>query len=78
MAGKLCIHPDQVPLANEIFSPTAAEVEHARAVVSGFESARAAGTAVVTVGGEFVDAPVVERARRVLAMAGLAADRGRG
>lgn len=78
MAGKLCIHPDQVPLANEIFSPTAAEVEHARAVVSGFESARAAGTAVVTVGGEFVDAPVVERARRVLAMAGVAADRSRG
>jgi citrate lyase subunit beta/citryl-CoA lyase len=77
MAGKLCIHPDQVPLANEIFSPTAAEVEHARAVISGFESARAAGTAVVTVGGEFVDAPVVERARRVLAMAGVGSDRSR-
>jgi citrate lyase subunit beta/citryl-CoA lyase len=77
MAGKLCIHPDQVPLANEIFSPTAAEVEHARAVISGFESARAAGTAVVTVGGEFVDAPVVERARRVLAAAGADSDRRR-
>jgi len=33
---------------------------------------------VVTVGGEFVDAPVVERARRVLAMAGVAAGRSRG
>ena len=76
MAGKLCIHPDQVPLANEIFSPTAAEVERARAVISSFESARAAGTAVVTVGGEFVDAPVVERARRVLAAAGAGRDRG--
>ncbi len=69
MAGKLCIHPDQVPLATEVFSPTAGEVERARAIVSAFEAAQSAGSAALSVGGEFVDLPVVERARRVLAVA---------
>jgi len=33
-AGKLCIHPDQVPMTNEVFTPKVEEVEHARAVVA--------------------------------------------
>lgn len=66
--GKLCIHPDQVVLANELFMPSAAEVERARAILVAYESAGADGVAVV--GGEFVDAPVAERARRLLVLAG--------
>ena len=67
--GKLCIHPDQVPLANEIFAPTPAEVEWARAVVLAFEAAQRAGSAAIQVDGEFVDYPVVARARATLALA---------
>ena len=42
-AGKLCIHPSQVTICNEVFTPTSAEVDHARAVVAAFEAAEAAG-----------------------------------
>jgi citrate lyase subunit beta/citryl-CoA lyase len=70
MGGKLCIHPDQVPVANEVFSPTPAELERARAIVAAFDAATGRGEAAITVGGEFVDAPVVERARRLLTRAG--------
>lgn len=70
LRGKLCLHPDQVPLANSAFSPAPDEIERARAVVAAFEAAEAAGSAAVSVGGEFVDYPVVARARGVLALAG--------
>ncbi len=69
--GKLCIHPDQVALANEAFAPTAAEIERARTVVRAFEAAQAEGSAAIQVDGEFVDYPVVTRARATLALAGL-------
>jgi citrate lyase subunit beta/citryl-CoA lyase len=69
LRGKLCLHPDQVPLANALFSPAPAEVERARAIVAAFEAAEAAGSAAISVGGEFVDYPVVARARAVLALA---------
>ncbi len=68
--GKLCIHPDQVPLANAAFSPTPHEVEQARAFVAAYARAEAQGIASIQVDGVFVDAPIVARARRVLAMAG--------
>lgn len=73
--GKLCIHPDQVSPANEVFTPTAAEIERARAVVEAFEAAAQSGSAAVQVAGEFVDQPVVERARAVLSLAGRIANR---
>lgn len=68
LAGKLCIHPDQVPVANEVFSPTASEVERALAVLAAWDGAQKRGEAVATAGGEFIDAPVVARARRVLSL----------
>ena len=37
--GKLCIHPDQIPLTHEVFTPSEADVAHARAVVAAFEAA---------------------------------------
>ncbi len=70
LRGKLCLHPDQVPLANEVFSPDPAEVERSRAIVAAFEAAEAGGSAAISVGGEFVDYPVVARARAVLELAG--------
>jgi len=67
--GKLCIHPDQVPLANAIFSPSDEEVARAQAIVDQFEQAEREGVASIQVAGQFVDYPVVERARRVLQLA---------
>jgi len=65
--GRLCIHPDQVAVTNEIFTPTAAEVERAQRIVKAFEDAEAAGLAAIQVDGVFVDYPIVYRAQRTLA-----------
>jgi citrate lyase subunit beta/citryl-CoA lyase len=62
--GKLCIHPRQVAAVNEGFGVSAAEREWARRVLS---AVAAAGGGAVAVDGRMVDAPVIERARRVLA-----------
>ncbi|MGH9065407.1 MAG: HpcH/HpaI aldolase/citrate lyase family protein, partial [Acidimicrobiales bacterium] len=45
--GRAAIHPDQIPVINEVFTPTAAEVEAAQVLVEGFESARARGHGVI-------------------------------
>ena len=71
--GKLCIHPDQVAPCNAAFTPTAEQVAQARAVVEAFEQAEAAGSASIQVNGQFVDYPIVFKARRVLAAAARAA-----
>jgi len=64
--GKLAIHPDQVPVINEAFTPTDEELEWAEAVVAGHREAEAAGSGAFTVDGQMIDAPLVERARRLL------------
>ncbi|MCU0905940.1 MAG: CoA ester lyase [Rhodobacteraceae bacterium] len=61
--GKLLIHPDQVAPARAAFTPDAATLDWARRV------AGAAGAGAVLVDGQMVDAPVVARARQVLARA---------
>jgi len=66
--GKMCIHPDQVAPANDIFTPSDAELARARAIVAAFAAAEAAGSASIQLDGQFIDYPIVERARRVLAM----------
>ena len=65
--GKSCIHPSQVPLANEAFRPTDAEIVHATRVVTTAASAAAVGAFVVD--GRMVDAPFIARAEQVLVMA---------
>jgi citrate lyase subunit beta / citryl-CoA lyase len=64
--GKMCIHPDQVSLANEIFTPSAAEIEWSRKVVQAFDEAENSGSASIQLEGKFIDYPIVYRARRVL------------
>jgi citrate lyase subunit beta/citryl-CoA lyase len=73
--GKMCIHPDQVPVANEILSPSAGEVEWSRKVVQTFEAAEKAGSASIQFEGKFIDYPIVYRARRVLETMQRIADR---
>ena len=67
--GKLCIHPDQVPVVNARFSPTEAEVAQARRVVDAFAQAEREGLAAIQVDGRFVDYPIVYLAQRVIARA---------
>jgi citrate lyase subunit beta / citryl-CoA lyase len=67
--GKLCIHPAQVSLANEVFSPSAAEVDHARRLLAAHAAAAEDGHAVVVFDGQMVDEPMVRRARDLLAEA---------
>ncbi|HEX9701878.1 MAG TPA: HpcH/HpaI aldolase/citrate lyase family protein, partial [Rhodospirillales bacterium] len=66
--GKMCIHPDQVAPVNAAFTPTADEVAKAEKIVAAFEKAEAAGSASIVVDGFFVDYPVVDQARRTLAL----------
>jgi citrate lyase subunit beta/citryl-CoA lyase len=71
--GKICIHPAQVPVANEIFGHTAAEVERASRIVAAFEESARRGAGVTVVDGQMIDEPHVRLARAVLADV---ADRG--
>ena len=66
LRGAPCVHPSQVPVLNEIFSSTDAELEHARRVVEEYERALAAGEGAITVDGQFVDIPFYEQAKRLL------------
>jgi len=67
--GKLVVHPDQIPIVNEIFTPTAEEVEEARGIVSAFAEAVAAGSGAIQWKGKMIDYPVAERAKRIVAQA---------
>ena len=62
--GKLAIHPDQVAIINAAFSPSKAEIAHAKAVVAAFDAEPDAG--VLSVGGKMVDRPHLVQAKRVL------------
>ncbi len=67
--GKLAIHPDQVAAINAAFTPTPAEVAHARGVVAAF--AAFPGLGVATLEGQMIDRPHLLHAQRVLARAGV-------
>jgi citrate lyase subunit beta/citryl-CoA lyase len=64
--GASVIHPSQIPILNEEFRPGAAEIEHARRVVTAYDKALAEGVGAVTVDGKMIDVPVVERAQLLL------------
>ena len=64
--GRLCVHPDQVPVANELFTPSADEVARAERIVAEFREAEARGAAAVEVDGQMVDYPIVHRAQALL------------
>lgn len=65
--GKLCIHPDQVPVVNAAFTPSDAQVSRAQRVVEAFQTAEAAGSAAIQLDGQFIDYPFLYQAQRVLA-----------
>jgi citrate lyase subunit beta/citryl-CoA lyase len=63
--GKLCIHPRQVAAVNEAFAPTAAQLAWAREVIDAWSGS---GGGAVALNGKMIDRPVVEAARRLLAL----------
>ena len=65
--GKSAIHPRQLPILHEVFTPSAGELEWAQTVLEAFDAA--GGEAIKLPGGEFVDLPVADRARRLLDLA---------
>jgi len=67
--GKTLIHPSQVEPCNEIFAPSAAELEMAGKIVAAFKAAQAEGKGVVTVDGRMIENLHVEQAERALALA---------
>jgi citrate lyase subunit beta / citryl-CoA lyase len=69
MAGSTCIHPSAVPVLNDVFSPSPAEIDLAVRQVRAAESAAAEGRGSCQVDGRMVDAPVLAQARRILALA---------
>jgi citrate lyase subunit beta/citryl-CoA lyase/(S)-citramalyl-CoA lyase len=66
--GKACIHPSQVAIVNEVFSPSEAELDWARRVA---EAGRSQDGRAVLLDGKMLDIPVYLRAERILSKAGI-------
>jgi len=64
--GKLCIHPSQVPLANQSFSSTPEEIQQATELLKIYDEAVANGTASIVHNGQMVDEALAKQARRIL------------
>lgn len=67
-AGKMAIHPDQVPVINEVFTPTPEAIAEANKIVAAFHDAGGAG--VISLDGAMLDQPHLKRAQRLLARIG--------
>ena len=73
--GKTLIHPTQIEAANEAFGYSAADVDHARAVIAAWESAQSEGKGVAVLDGQLVENLHAAEAQRVLAFAAAVGDR---
>ena len=65
-SGMSCIHPSQVDAINTVFSPTAEEIDYCQKVLQAFEEANARGDGSIAFGGQLIDRPIIERARRTI------------
>jgi citrate lyase subunit beta/citryl-CoA lyase len=70
LTGKLCIHPAQVPIVNDVFTPSQEELAQQRRILEAFDRALAEGSAAVQLDGMMIDYANAKRARRILALAG--------
>jgi citrate lyase subunit beta / citryl-CoA lyase len=68
-AGKTCIHPSQIAIANEVFSPRPEEIAFAENVLAAAGEAADRGQGAFTVGGEMIDSPTIARAKEILSRA---------
>ncbi|MEQ3625379.1 MAG: CoA ester lyase [Celeribacter sp.] len=70
--GATCIHPKVVAVLNDAFTPDAVAVARARAIITAARRAATEGSGAFMLDGEFIDAPIIARAERLLTRAGLA------
>jgi citrate lyase subunit beta/citryl-CoA lyase len=68
-SGKSCVHPLQVPIANQVFSPTPEELALSLQIVDAARTASQSGTGVFTLDGRVIDEPVVKHAARLIQIA---------
>jgi len=67
--GKTLIHPSQIEICNRVFSPSAKEVEEARAITAAFDTPESRGKGVVKVAGRMVERLHLEQAQQLVALA---------
>ncbi len=67
-SGKFCIHPSQIPLCNEVFTPNDQEIRNARAILEKFKEAKELGSASLQLDGHFIDYAVVKKAEQILTL----------
>jgi citrate lyase subunit beta/citryl-CoA lyase len=72
--GKQAIHPSQIKIIQEVFTPAPEEVEHARKIVKAFTQKK--GTGVIMVDGKMVDKPVFRRAQIILGKSKISSGNG--
>jgi len=64
--GKYVIHPKQVAIVNKVFTPSDEEIEFAKKVIVAFKEADRKNQGVITVEGKMIDAPILEKAKRLM------------
>ena len=64
--GKMCIHPDQVTIANQVFSPSTSDLERAKKLLETYQTAASSGIGVIEFDGQMIDEPMLARARAML------------
>jgi citrate lyase beta subunit len=64
--GKLAIHPEQVPIISEVFTPTDSQIKQAKDLIAAHDEYQASGTGVFVFKGKMVDMPMIRAAERVL------------
>lgn len=65
-SGKQVIHPNQVPVAQEAFTPSDDAIAYAKRVVESFESSQKEGKGAYALGGKMIDMPLLKNAQKVL------------
>ncbi len=73
MVGKWAIHPKQVALANEVFTPTAEAVAEAKAIIAAMEEAKANGLGATVFNGKLIDIASIKQCEVIVRQAELAA-----
>lgn len=74
--GKICLLPRQLEVANRVFRPSDAELDHARRLIARYEEAMARGIGTIDFEGKMVDGPLLKRAQRMVGFAEALAARG--
>jgi citrate lyase subunit beta/citryl-CoA lyase len=67
--GRAAVHPAQIEIIHEVFTPTEAELLHAVNVMSASEKARREGSGVAVVKGKMIDKPIIQRAEKIIRIA---------